>query len=541
MTANTNVLTVMTASTNVLIVMAACTNVLTVITANTNVLTVMTASTNVLTVISASTNVLTVMTASTNVLTVMSANTNVLTVKSARTNILTVMSVSANVLTVMTASTVLYYQYCLGYCQPLDDMCLSLCWPTTLENTTAVIDCPPSAFWGNTGKIPLFCQAGGVWDNASLSTGNVFSLCMDDVTRRLLGVVYDHTATFDQIELYGNAMSGSRILQAVGYSISLTSLVAALFIFYSFRSLLCPRTQIHKQLFISYIVWIGIEFILSFDYAFQQEEKQKELTLGCNSSEAVEQHHNTIRNTPILCETFEFVREYTRVCVFTWNFVEGIYLHRLLTAAVFHKPNFKVYYFVGWVAPLLPVIGWAVAMSYTNNQNCWFGYYYSPYYWLIEGPRNAILFINLIFLINIVRVLITKMRESHTTDTMQVKKAVKAALVLVPLLGVTNLLFLPDRPKATAEAWVVYLYFYATSILVTFQGFVCAMIFCFCNGEVQQAIKRRWTRWQDARNPMSSGRRGTTNNTCTTEIRMNSVCNNQFGVNRNSDSDVTAV
>ncbi|XP_077978955.1 PDF receptor-like [Glandiceps talaboti] len=274
-------------------------------------------------------------------------------------------------------------------------------------------------------------------------------------------------------EIKQHIVENTKILQIVGYSISLASLIISLVIFYSFRSLHCPRTKIHKQLFISYIVWIVLDIVFWVD-----------LTKDVDGLKQVcGKQGGTIRNTPILCETSVFLMEYTRFCVFTWNFVEGLYLHRLITAAVFRKPNYTFYFIIGWVVALFPVTGWAVAMHYTNDEQCWLGYVFSPYYWIIEGPRNILLFVNLIFLINIVRVLITKMRESNTADTMQVKKAVKAAMVLVPLLGVINLLFIPDRPDATAQPWVLYLYFYATSILVTFQGLVCALIFCFCNGE----------------------------------------------------------
>ncbi|XP_070566484.1 PDF receptor-like [Ptychodera flava] len=431
-------------------------------------------------------------------------------------------------------------------------LCVGVCWPTTPVNTTAVIPCPPSKWWPTTRTLQLYCQPNGLWENVTIE--KVLTKCIDELTLDLMEKEFGQVTSQEQVELYENVTYSTKILQIVGYSISLASLIIALLIFYSFRSLHCPRTQIHKLLFIAYTVWLVLDVILSVDLT----QDKKTFDGGCGHGIG-ERSQKTIRNTPILCETFEVFREYTRFCVFSWNFVEGLYLHRMVTAAVFRKPNFKLYYAIGWVLPIFPVLGWAIAMPYTSNQKCWLGYNYSPYYWIIEAPRNALLFVNLIFLINIVRVIVTKMRETNTTDTMQIKKAAKAAIVLVPLLGVINLLFLPEKPDSTDPAWIVYLYFYSTSVLITFQGFVCALIFCFFNGEVQQAIKRKWTAWRDSRNPQS--RRGTaTTHTCISElngrnhipsrsswkdklqyIRMNSICDVSSDNSQNKSNDITAV
>jgi PDF receptor len=78
---------------------------------------------------------------------------------------------------------------------------------------------------------------------------------------------------------------------------------------------------------------------------------------------------------------------------------------------------------------------------------------------------------------------VVKLRQSHTSDVEQVRKAVRAAFVLLPLLGITNFLSMTDAPldKSPLEfaAWS-----YITHFLTTFQGFFIAMIYCFLNGEV---------------------------------------------------------
>lgn len=88
------------------------------------------------------------------------------------------------------------------------------------------------------------------------------------------------------------------------------------------------------------------------------------------------------------------------------------------------------------------------------------------------------------FLLNIIRVLVVKLRQSLTSDVEQVRKAVRAAFVLLPLLGITNLLNMAQAPlDKSPEMFAVWSF--GTHFLTSFQGFFVAMIYCFLNGEVR--------------------------------------------------------
>jgi hypothetical protein len=63
-----------------------------------------------------------------------------------------------------------------------------------------------------------------------------------------------------------------------------------------------------------------------------------------------------------------------------------------------------------------------------------------PFDWIYQGPAIAVLIINVIFLGIIMWVLITKLRSANNVETQQYRKAAKALLVLIPLLGVTYIL-----------------------------------------------------------------------------------------------------
>lgn len=105
------------------------------------------------------------------------------------------------------------------------------------------------------------------------------------------------------------------------------------------------------------------------------------------------------------------------------------------------------------------------------------------YFWILEGPRLAVIIINFIFLLNIIRVLVVKLRQTHTSDIEQTRKAVRAAIILVPLLGISDIFLITIDPKYL-PIWGFATWAYTTKFLHSFQGFFVALIYCFLNGEV---------------------------------------------------------
>lgn len=73
--------------------------------------------------------------------------------------------------------------------------------------------------------------------------------------------------------------------------------------------------------------------------------------------------------------------------------------------------------------------------------------------------------VNLFFLLNIIRVLITKLRVTHQAESSLYMRAVRATLILIPLLGIQFVL-LPYKPQ---NHWVVEIYQYIMEILMHYQ------------------------------------------------------------------------
>ncbi|XP_070566506.1 PDF receptor-like isoform X2 [Ptychodera flava] len=397
--------------------------------------------------------------------------------------------------------------HCSGFWERLFEG-RGMCWPWTSANTSVNLPCPDTFGFDSSQFATRYCQDDGEW--VDFDKLHHITVCIDKEIKIIINSIEEDNATKADLEFLQETIHGSKILEIVGYSISLTGLFIALFIFCYFRSLQCDRTTIHKQLFLSLLIRTIVDIILYVDNVYR-------LDAFLNASELP-----TIAKVKGLCETFECIRQYTRFCVFTWMFVEGLYLNGMITAAVFQKPNFKLYHFIGWVVPIIPVTAWAITMHYKTSQLCWFGAVHLPYYWIIEAPRLLILFINLAFLINIIRILVTKLRESNTSETQQVRKAVKAAILLAPLLGVISLLFLffGDGPKANHSRVVIVVYFYGGMLVTPFQGFLVVLLHCFMHGEVRMLIRRKWAGW---RSTQRLGRRRMSSTTTTDVYRVHSI------------------
>ncbi|OQV24416.1 Calcitonin gene-related peptide type 1 receptor [Hypsibius exemplaris] len=328
------------------------------------------------------------------------------------------------------------------------------CWNDTLAGTRTYIACPAWANDGFDSRLTAFkdCNPDGNWwvHPESNYIWSNYTTCInhEELARQ---------QTINQIYL-------------VGYSISLVFLMASIFIFFYFRQLRCTRITIHKHLFISFIihniVWIIHDTVIPSS-------------------------PNTLNENGWACRLFHIFIRYILVCNYFWMFNEGLYLHTVLVFS-FAKTEvlLKVFYVIGWGLPIIVAVSYGIVRALDPNENlkCWINA--GRYLMVLAVPVVISLLANLIFLCNIVRVLITKMRATNTREDHHTRKAVRATLILVPLLGLQYILF-PFRPEeATAGANVVFAYDIASAVFTSLQGLFVSLIFCFFNGEVIDLSRR---------------------------------------------------
>ncbi|XP_060229843.1 calcitonin receptor isoform X2 [Meriones unguiculatus] len=344
-----------------------------------------------------------------------------------------------------------------------------LCWDDTPAGVMSYQPCPDYfPDFDTSEKVSKYCDENGEWFRHpdSNQTWTNYTLCNAFTPDKL------HNAYV----LY--------YLALVGHSLSIAALVTSMGIFMFFKNLGCQRVTLHKNMFLTYILNSIIIIIHLVE---------------------VVPNGDLVRRDPISCKVLHFFHQYMMACNYFWMLCEGIYLHTLIVVAVFtEEQRLCWYYLLGWGFPVVPTIIHAVTRAIYYNDNCWLSSDTHLLY-IIHGPVMMALVVNFFFLLNIVRVLVTKLRQTHEAETYRYLKAVKATMVLVPLLGIQFVVF-PWRPSNKVLGKI---YDYVMHSLIHFQGFFVATIYCFCNHEVQVAVKRQWAqmkiqwsqRWGRRRRP----------------------------------------
>ncbi|KAL7381124.1 hypothetical protein ABVT39_000927 [Epinephelus coioides] len=357
-----------------------------------------------------------------------------------------------------------------------------LCWDDTPAGTYASQNCPDYFFdFDPTEKATKYCGEDGQWFRHpdTNRTWSNYTLCIENTEAKLKSAY---------ILFY---------MAIVGHALSIASLLISLAIFFYFRSLSCQRITLHKNLFCSYVLNSALTIIY--------------LIAVVNDTEVVDRN-------PVGCKVLHFFHMYMLGCNYFWMLCEGIYLHTLIVVAVFaEEQHLHWYYLLGWGFPLVPASIHAVARKKYFDDNCWMSVETHLLY-AVHGPIMAALLVNLFFLLNIIRVLVTKLRDTHRAESNMYMKAVRATLILVPLLGIQFVIF-PWRPENRLAGEV---YEYIMHILMHYQGLLVATIFCFFNGEVQAALKRQWmqykTQWGQRRKDHCSMRSTSYTATSITEV-----------------------
>lgn len=255
------------------------------------------------------------------------------------------------------------------------------------------------------------------------------------------------------------------------FSCSTVSLVACAFAFIILafsRSLWCTRNYIHWHLITSF----GVKYLILF------------ISIGLHFIGS----SGDGRVSKLVMPYFEMTN-------FFWMFVEGLYLHTIVALAFrFDVDKIKFYWYcvIGWVFPLFfGVIYIAVCLA-TKYEAIEVATQV-----LIVLPIAIVLVLNSIFLLNIVRILMAKLRESSAdTQLRHYRRTARATLVLVILLGISYVfpIFVLNLIKGLPKIVLVVIVCLNT-ILGGLQGFLVSLIYVFMNSEVKAVLSRKWERW----------------------------------------------
>ncbi|XP_072219977.1 vasoactive intestinal polypeptide receptor 1-like [Leuresthes tenuis] len=262
-----------------------------------------------------------------------------------------------------------------------------------------------------------------------------------------------------------------RQVYTVGYATSLISLITAIVVFAAFRKFHCTRNYIHINLFSSFVLRASAVFIKdTVLFADETLDHCSMSTTACKSAVAFFQ--------------FSILANYF------WLLVEGMYLQTLLALTfVSQRKYFWWYILIGWGLPSMVLILWVLTRFFYDDRGCWDDTDNVGIWWIIKGPITVSLLINIVIFINVIRILVQKLKSSTmagNNDTGHFMRLAKSTLFLIPLFGMhyTVFAFLPENTGVAARLYIEL-------GLGSFQGFVVALLYCFMNGEVQAEL-RRW-------------------------------------------------
>ncbi|CDG24147.1 Calcitonin receptor-like protein 1 [Caenorhabditis elegans] len=369
-----------------------------------------------------------------------------------------------------------------------------LCWPPTPANSSVTLQCPHMKGLDPNKYIVKRCDETGRW--AGKKPGHYenpwgwtnFTVCFK--------------IDYEDAKIAQEVARNARKLEFVGLGLSLVSLILAISIFSYFRRLRVFRNLLHLHLMIAMLMVVILRLVLYIDLIFTGENGPH-----TNSAEG-----KTINTMPIVCEGMFFFLEYFKTVTFCWMFLEGIYLNNQIVFGFFNsEPKLLPYFIAGYGIPLVHTMLWLLVVLIKKDfkvERCLGSYYLEPEFWILDGPRMAELVINLFFICNVIRVLYSKVRESNNTSEAGLKKSVKAAMMLLPLLGVPNIMqtipFAPTRDNIMVFAvWT-----YTASFTYMYQGLMVASIYCFTNKEVNHVLKTFYARYRLLHKSQNELRRG---------------------------------
>ncbi|VDM95544.1 unnamed protein product [Thelazia callipaeda] len=371
-----------------------------------------------------------------------------------------------------------------------------LCWPATPANSSITVRCPPLKGLDPEKNITKWCHSSGHWmgrveDDFSRPHGwTNFTMCFTQEVIDMMTKLTNGSLVIAQ-EIARNA----RKLEFVGLGLSLISLLISITIFSYFRRLRVFRNLLHLQLMIAILMVVVIRLTLYIDLIFTDRLGPHHL----NNNDG-----KTINTMVFLCEAMFFILEYFKTVAFCWMFLEGFYLHNQLVFTVFaSEPRLERYLLAGYGLigfPLAHTFLWLAVILVKKQgkvDRCLGSYYLEPEFWLLDGPRMIQLVVNLFFICNVIRVLWTKVSESHNTSELdRMKKSVKAALMLIPLLGIPNIM--QTIPFSPTKDNIVYfaIWTYCASFTYMYQGFMISIIYCFTNKEVRRILRNHYSRFK---------------------------------------------
>ncbi|XP_018378322.1 PREDICTED: parathyroid hormone/parathyroid hormone-related peptide receptor-like isoform X1 [Trachymyrmex cornetzi] len=418
-----------------------------------------------------------------------------------------------------------------GWCPEIWDGIL--CWNSTAPGQLAVQQCASYIMGFDAGAFASKqCMPDGkwYWNVKTHSVWTNFSQCYrEPLVTVLMNMSNVETNNATLIKKF---LPVVKIISKLGYSISLFTLIIAFCILATInlspigrRKLRCPRNILHMHLFVSFVM-----------RAFMALLKDMLFVSGLGVADAVVKVNEGYwlldeKESNWQCKTFTSLWQYFILANYSWILMEGVYLHNLVFLALFTDANSSIvgYVIFGWGLPAIFILPWVVTRIIFQDTYCWTTNEKPLLFLFIRVPTMLSILINFVLFINIVRVLLVKLKSTMSEETQRYKRWARSTLVLVPLFGVHYAFFIFMSYSIGVNETVEVVWLFCDQLFASFQGFFVAVLYCFLNGEVRAEVSRtlRGIKWTHLRG-IRWGQRASTHSVSTCS------CNNSKASGRHS-------
>ncbi|CAO4370815.1 unnamed protein product [Caenorhabditis nigoni] len=263
------------------------------------------------------------------------------------------------------------------------------------------------------------------------------------------------------------------IAGVIAYSLSVVFLLPAVVALGFFRPIRkSPMFILHRQLLISCLLY-GVFYLCSTTFFV--------VSFAPLSGQVFENH--------IFCRVFFSVQlRYLRMTNFSWMLAEAVYLFRLLQTAQ-HSTDGETmndYKIACWGVPgVITMIYFIVRGMNDDTGMCWIENSSNAWVeWMIFAPSLLAMGVNLLLLAVVVIILVNKIRCDPHLERIQYTKAVRGAVMLIPVFGVQQLLTIYRIPNTYYQV--------ADQSLNGLQGLFVSLIVCYSNKTVRECF----TKWR---------------------------------------------
>lgn len=339
-----------------------------------------------------------------------------------------------------------------------------LCWDRSPAGSVVSQACPSFLKYSSAdARAVKNCTERGVWwSDVTLGEHTDYSQCLSGRSLQ------------DKIDFFKKVTVVRISVNSVGLVLLCSSIGILLF----YRQLrIQQRIKLHVHLFLSLLVRGVLE--LCWDVAV----RYRRLEQGSQGTDELG------------CKFLYIMNRFGWSAPFFWMLCEGFFLHRLLIKTFERQKTLIYYYIFGWGTPVLLILVYLSIKIETSKSStssstdyCWLDTASSAetgLYWIIFAPTILCLGLNLVFFINILRILIRQVR-TLPSEPSNFRKALKATFILIPLFGLHQF-FLIYQPTADEDGYEFFQM--VGGVINNAQGILVALIFCFLNGEVISHIR----------------------------------------------------